>query len=115
MIFTCCIYHYLYWHTHMLTHSFYAFTPSLTCSYSLPSSLPHSLTHIAAGGADCKVKLWEVDSGVCLQEYAGHNDVVRDIKIVSHQVFISAANDRCCSSMLIVYTCSLTLIPTHMY
>ena len=47
-----------------------------------------------AGGADRKVKLWEVDSGVCLQEYSGHNDVVRDIKVVSHQVFISAANDR---------------------
>ena len=40
------------------------------------------------------MKLWEVDSGVCLQEYCGHNDVVRDIKVVSHQVFISAANDR---------------------
>jgi phospholipase A-2-activating protein len=47
-----------------------------------------------SGGADHRVKLWEVDtSGVCLQEYAGHNDVVRDIKIVSRQTFISAAND----------------------
>jgi phospholipase A-2-activating protein len=48
---------------------------------------------ILSGGADHKVKLWEVDSGVCLQEYSGHGDVVRDIKVVSHQFFISAAND----------------------
>ena len=40
------------------------------------------------------MKLWEVDSGVCVQEYSGHGDVVRDIKVVSHQIFISAANDR---------------------
>ena len=54
----------------------------------------HKHTRIDPGGADRRVKLWETDSKVCLQEYAGHNDVVRDIKIVSCQIFLSAANDR---------------------
>ena len=57
--------------------------------------LIHFYTHThTPGGADKRVKLWEIDSGACLQEYAGHNDVVRDIKIVSRQIFVSAANDR---------------------
>ena len=50
--------------------------------------------YLCVGGADRRVKLWEVDSGACLQEYAGHNDVVRDVRVVSQQSFISAANDR---------------------
>ena len=30
---------------------------------------------------------------LCVQEYKGHTDVVRDIKIASSDTFFSAAND----------------------
>ena len=46
-----------------------------------------------AGGADRTVKLWEVDTKLCVQEYVGHGDVVRDIKVTSSETFLSAAND----------------------
>ena len=46
-----------------------------------------------AGGADRSIRLWEVDTRLCLQEYRGHSDVVRDIKLASSEVFFSAAND----------------------
>lgn len=39
------------------------------------------------------MKLWEVDTKLCVQEYVGHGDVVRDIKITSSETFLSAAND----------------------
>ena len=61
-----------------------------------------------AGGADRKVKLWEVDSGVCVQEYSGHSDVVRDIKVVSYQIFISAANDRLSITVYVFSACYYT-------
>ena len=28
--------------------------------------------HILSGGADCKVKLWDVNKGICLKEFTGH-------------------------------------------
>lgn len=45
------------------------------------------------GGADRVVKLWEVDTKLCVQQYAGHGDVVRDIKVTSSETFLSASND----------------------
>ena len=45
------------------------------------------------GGADRTVKLWEVETKLCVQQYAGHSDVVRDIKVTSSETFLSAAND----------------------
>ena len=39
------------------------------------------------------VRLWEVDTRMCVQEYRGHADVVRDVKVSSHEVFLSASND----------------------
>ena len=61
------------------------------------------------GGADKQVKLWEVDTKLCVQEYRGHSDVVRDIKIASADIFLSAANDwwvgGCCDVMCFVVLC----------
>jgi len=45
------------------------------------------------GGADKLVKLWELGSKMCVQEYRGHNDVVRDVKIATPDTFYSASND----------------------
>ena len=45
------------------------------------------------GGADRTVCLWEVESGLCVQEYRGHADVVRDVKVMTPELFISASND----------------------
>ncbi len=45
------------------------------------------------GGADRAIRLWEVNTKVCLQEYAGHRDVVRDIKVYSCDLILSASND----------------------
>ena len=45
------------------------------------------------GGADKTIRLWEVDSKLCKQEYRGHTDVVRDVKVASPDTFYSAAND----------------------
>ncbi len=39
------------------------------------------------------VRLWEVDTKMCIQEYSGHGDVVRDVKVSSPEVFLSASND----------------------
>ena len=39
------------------------------------------------------MKLWEVDTKLCVQQYTGHGDVVRDIKVTSSETFLSAAND----------------------
>eukprot|EP00731_Ephydatia_muelleri_P024286 Em0016g557a len=44
-------------------------------------------------GADRSIKLWELDTKLCLQEYRGHSDVVRDVKVASSDIFLSAAND----------------------
>lgn len=46
-----------------------------------------------SGGADKIIRLWEVDTKLCIQEYRGHTDVVRDIKVASEDTFFSAAND----------------------
>ncbi|XP_064395188.1 phospholipase A-2-activating protein-like [Halichondria panicea] len=48
---------------------------------------------ILTGGADRVVRLWEVDTKMCIQEYSGHGDVVRDVKVSSHELFLSASND----------------------
>lgn len=45
------------------------------------------------GGADKVIRLWEVETKICIQEYKGHTDVVRDVKIASKDAFFSAAND----------------------
>ena len=39
------------------------------------------------------IKLWEIDTQLCVQEYQGHSDVVRDVKVISSDLFLSAAND----------------------
>ena len=46
------------------------------------------------GGADRLIKLWQLSSLSCVQEYHGHQDVVRDIKVISPEQFLSVANDR---------------------
>ncbi len=48
---------------------------------------------LLSGGADRVVRLWEVDTKMCIQEYSGHGDVVRDVKVSSHELFLSASND----------------------
>ena len=45
------------------------------------------------GGADKVIRLWEVNSKLCVLEYRGHRDVVRDVKVASLDTFYSAAND----------------------
>ena len=45
------------------------------------------------GGADRIIRLWELDTSLCVQEYSGHADVVRDVKVVNADVFLSASND----------------------
>ena len=52
----------------------------------------HLILH-STGGADRSIKLWELDTKLCLQEYRGHSDVVRDVKVASSDIFLSAAND----------------------
>ena len=37
------------------------------------------------------IRLWGLDNGLCVQEYRGH--VVRDVKVVNADVFLSASND----------------------
>ena len=49
---------------------------------------------LSLGGADKLIKLWQLSSLSCVQEYRGHHDVVRDIKVLSPEQFLSAANDR---------------------
>ena len=49
---------------------------------------------LSLGGADKLIKLWQLSSLSCVQEYHGHHDVVRDIKVLSPEQFLSAANDR---------------------
>ena len=44
-------------------------------------------------GADKLIRLWELDTKLCVQEYRGHTDVVRDVKVASRDHFFSAAND----------------------
>ena len=46
-----------------------------------------------SGGADCIIRLWELDNSLCVQEYRGHGDVVRDVKVINTDVFLSASND----------------------
>jgi phospholipase A-2-activating protein len=48
---------------------------------------------ILSGGADKMIKLWDISTSSCIQEYRGHGDVVRDVKVLSAEVFISASND----------------------
>ncbi len=48
---------------------------------------------VVVGGADRAVRLWELETKVCVQEYRGHADVVRDVKVTSRDTFLSAAND----------------------
>lgn len=56
--------------------------------------LSHALgCHAHPGGADRVIKLWEIDSKLCVQEYHGHADVVRDVKVFSGEVFFSSSND----------------------
>lgn len=52
-----------------------------------------NLLPLVTGGADRLIKLWEVDTKLCLQEYVGHSDVVRDVKVTSSETFLSASND----------------------
>ena len=51
------------------------------------------LTTPLVGGADKMIKLWDISTSSCIQEYCGHSDVVRDVKVLSAEVFISASND----------------------
>ena len=53
----------------------------------------HIIVYTSTGGADRSVKLWELDTKLCLHEYRGHSDVVRDVKVASGDIFLSAAND----------------------
>ena len=46
-----------------------------------------------SGGADRIIRLWELDNSLCVQEYRGHGDVVRDVKVINVDVFLSASND----------------------
>ena len=39
------------------------------------------------------IRVWEVDNKLCVQEYSGHTDVVRDIEVATKDTFFSAAND----------------------
>ena len=36
-----------------------------------------------SGGADRIIRLWELDNSLCVQEYRGHGDVVRDVKVIT--------------------------------
>ena len=50
------------------------------------------------GGADQLIKLWCWDSKPsvkCIKEFAGHTGTVRDIKVCSSSMFLSASNDQC--------------------
>ena len=49
--------------------------------------------HPFPGGADHIIRLWELDNSLCVQEYRGHGDVVRDVKVINTDVFLSASND----------------------
>ncbi|XP_019853296.1 PREDICTED: phospholipase A-2-activating protein-like [Amphimedon queenslandica] len=59
-----------------------------------------------SGGADKLIRLWSIDSSSssatptssspscsCVCEYRGHSDVVRDVKVLSCDQFLSASND----------------------
>ena len=65
------------------------------CAYIHTNTNAQTLTHTHTytGGADRVIRLWEVDSKICVQEYHGHADVVRDVKVVSGDMFLSSAND----------------------
>ena len=58
------------------------------------------------------MKLWEVDTKLCVQQYTGHGDVVRDIKVTSSETFLSAANDWWVA-ISVSHVCILTLICVH--
>ena len=49
--------------------------------------------HHTIGGADKVIRLWELPTKICIQEYIGHSDVIRDIKVINCDIFLSAAND----------------------
>jgi len=49
--------------------------------------------HLVLGGADKLIKLWQLSSLSCVQEYHGHEDVVRDVDVFSSEQFVSVAND----------------------
>lgn len=49
--------------------------------------------YTGVGGADKVIKLWEIDTQLCIQDYRGHSDVVRDVKVISSELFLSASND----------------------
>ena len=61
------------------------------------------------GGADRTVKLWEVDTKLCVQQYTSHGDVVRDIKVTSSEIFLSAANDWWVTANTHTFSLSLSL------
>ena len=46
-----------------------------------------------SGGADRIIRLLELDNSLCVQEYRRHGDVVRDVKVINVDVFLSASND----------------------
>ena len=41
---------------------------------------------------------------MCVQEYRGHTDVVRDVKVITSDVFLSASNDWYDIDHLVTYT-----------
>ena len=60
----------------------------LICVYIIHKCIINNL-----GGADRIIRLWELNSELCVQEYRGHADVVRDVKVISADMFLSVSND----------------------
>ena len=55
------------------------------------------------GGADRIIRLWELESKLCVQEYRGHSNVVRDVKIISAEIFLSVSNDWFVTLITVLY------------
>ncbi|XP_065917217.1 phospholipase A-2-activating protein-like [Dysidea avara] len=65
-------------------------SPAAYIVYGVPGPEP---SFVLTGGADKLIKLWQLSSLSCVQEYRGHEDVVRDLKVFSSEQFVSIAND----------------------
>ncbi|KAL7070899.1 hypothetical protein ACQ4LE_009669 [Meloidogyne hapla] len=62
------------------------------CSVWAVSTVPSKLPKFLTGSADKSIKLWSKDYEV-INEYFGHNDVVRSLIVISELYFFSTSND----------------------